>query len=86
MGGIGGDPIPTRILISYLLADEGIVITVTRSNERRQRGRRGISHDGTRLQLMKSMFANVYVNYIYYGVYKHRLLVDYTHSVPAEEL
>ena len=67
-------PYTNQDLISYLLADEGIVITVTRSNERRQKGRRGISHGGTRLRLMKSMFACVYVNYM--AVNKHKSVVS----------
>ena len=48
--------------IYYLLAGKGIaIVPFARSNKRRQRGRKGRSHDGTRLQLMKSMFADIYV-------------------------
>ena len=45
-----------------------VIIAVTRSNERRQRGSRGRSHGGTRLQLMKSTFAGVDVQYVYGSV------------------
>jgi len=50
-----------RLYIYYLVAGKSIAIVLfARSNKRGQRGRKGRSHDGTRLQLMKSMFADIY--------------------------
>jgi len=50
-----------QLYIYYLVAGKSIaIVPFARSNKRRQRGRKGRSHDETRLQLMKSMFADIY--------------------------
>lgn len=50
-----------RLYIYYLVAGKSIaIVPFARSNKRRHRGRKGRSHDGTMLQMMKSMFADIY--------------------------